>query len=399
MGKEFQKYTLEDFLDDADFCGWARSEKPDLNGFYRELLEKYPEQKNTFQKACQLIRLFDDEKLKTDPVRKFQIWEEINRICYQQKKPAGYKLVFRYAAVLAVSLTMASLAWYFISFNSRNGFNSFNIHDYTETRLMLDDGHEIDIPSDRSEVVYSMNGEQITVDTDLVKQVEKTGSPELNQLIVPFGKQSKVILADRTEVWLNAGSRLIYPSAFDENKRKVQLQGEAYFKVSKDKTRPFMVETIHSTIKVLGTSFNVKAYPDEKTEETVLVEGSVSVHLGNTIFGKEVLLKPDHQIITGDPDQSYTVSKVNVQNYTSWIDGLLTFNDEPLSRVLKRISRFYDLQITWEDADENRKISGKLDLKQDYQRVLNSLALVSQGNYTEKDGIIMFKLDKKMILN
>lgn len=399
MEKEFQKYALEDFLDNADFCGWARSERPDLDGFYRELLEKYPEQKNAFQKACQLIHLFEDEKLKTDPVRKLRIWQEINRICYQQKKSSAYKLVFRYAAVLAVFLTTASLAWYFVSSNSRSGFDSCNIHDYTETRLVLDDGHEFDIPSDRSEVVYSRDGDQITVNRELIKQVEKTGSPELNQLIVPFGKQSKVILADRTEVWLNAGSRLIYPSAFDENKRKVQLQGEAFFKVSKNKTRPFLVETIHSTIKVLGTSFNVKAYPDEKTEETVLAEGSVSVHLGKTIFGKEILLKPDQRIIAGGPDHSYSVSEVNVQNYTSWIEGLLTFKDEPLSLVLKRISRFYDLRIKWEDADENRKISGKLDLKQDYQRVLNSLALISQGNYTEKDGIIMFKLDKKMIIN
>ncbi len=344
MGKEFQKYTLEDFLDDAEFCEWARSERPDLDESYRELLRKCPEQKSVFQKACRLISLFDDEKLKTDPARKLRIREEINRIYFHRKRSSGYRLVFRYAAVFAVFVMVASLSLYFIFSNSQN---------------------------------------------------EKEWPAEMNQVAVPYGKQSKVVLADRTEVWLNAGSRLVYPSTFDEGKRKVQLEGEAFFKVSKDKARPFMVETTHTTIKVLGTSFNVKAYPDDKTEETVLVEGSVSVHIGKGIFRKDILLRPDQRIIAGgDPDQPYVLSEVNVQNYTSWIDGLFSFKDEPLSTVLERVSRFYDIKIQCEDADVDKKISGKLDLKLDYQRVLNSLMLISQGSYTEKNGIITFKLNK-----
>jgi ferric-dicitrate binding protein FerR (iron transport regulator) len=341
MGREFHKYVLEDFLDDADFCEWARSGRPDLDGFYRELLREFPEQTDAFQRACRLISLFDDEKQKTAPMRKLQIWEEIIRIDLHQKRLSGYKQVFRYAAVFFVLMMITSLSWYFL------------------------------FPGNQDRKLPA----------------------EMNQIAVPWGKQSKVVLADRTEVWLNAGSCLVYPSAFDEHKRSVQLQGEAFFKVSKDKTKPFIVKTVHNTIKVQGTSFNVKAYPDDKTEETILAEGSVRIHNGS-IFGEEILLKPGQRVITGGPGQPFILSEVDVQNHTSWIDGLLSFKDEPLFIVLERVSRFYDVKIRCEDADVNKKISGKLDLKQDYQRVLNSLMLISQGNYIEKDGIVTFKLNK-----
>ena len=201
-----------------------------------------------------------------------------------------------------------------------------------------------------------------------------------------------VKLPDGTEVWLNAGSRLVYPAVFKGNKRKIYLQGEAFLKVSKDKSKPFFVETNNSLIKVLGTSFNVKAYPDEKVEETVLVEGAVSLNPGKAMLGEEVRLKPDQRVVVQGSDHSYSVSKVDVRNYTSWIDGLFVFNEEPLPSVLMRISRFYKLEIKWMNNVENRRISGKLDLKDDYQRVLNTLAIISDGAYSEKDNTIYFTL-------
>jgi len=394
MGKEFQKYTLEGFLDNPDFCSWARSERPDLDSSYCQLLSEYPEQKKVFQRAYKLVRLFDDEKLKTDPARKLQIWEEITRISREQNNPPkNYKLLFRYAAVVMLLFTIASLAHYFLSSTTENNFiTAYNRQDFTETRLVLDNGKEINIQADRSEIMYDQGDGQIKVNNELIQKGEETSSPVLNQLIVPFGKQSKIILADHTEVWLNAGSRLVYPTVFGGSMRKVQLQGEAFFKVSKDKSNPFIVETNNSNIKVLGTSFNVKAYPDEKIEETVLVEGSVSLKQGKTIFGKDILLKPEQRVVVDGTDNSYTISNVNVRDYTSWIEGVFVFNDEPLPSVLMRISRFYNLEIKWMNDAETRKISGKLDLKDDYHRVLNALVLISDGNYAEKDGIIYFRL-------
>lgn len=393
MKDKFQKNTLDEFLDDPEFCAWARSERPDLDEFYRQILVENPRQKNTFQKAYQLIRLFDDEKLRTEPSRKLQIWEEINTVYRQSAPSKKYKLLFRYAAILTLLVSIVSLTYYFVSVNTNTNFaSSYNAHDFSETKLLLDNGEKINIEADRSEIVYDKSSGRVKVNNELVHKKDATSTPGLNQLIVPFGKQSKIILADGTEVWLNAGSRLIYPSVFKGSKRKVQLQGEAFFKVSKDKSKPFFVETNHSTIRVLGTSFNVKAYPDEKVEETVLVEGAVNLDLRKKIFGDEIQLKPEQRIVVSDTDHSYSISRVDVRNYTSWIEGLFVFNEEPLPSVLKRISRFYKLEIKWINDVDNRKISGKLDLKDDYQRVLNALALISDGSYVEKDKIIYFKL-------
>jgi len=394
MEEKFQKHSLEDFLDNPDFCSWARSERPDLDDFYRQLLEEYPEHKKDFRRAYKLVMLFEDEKLKTDPARKLQIWEEINKIYRPQRNPPkNYKLLFRYAATVALLLTIASLAWFFISSTADSNFiSSYKKQDFTETRIILDNGKKINIKADRSEIIYDQGNNQITVNNELVKTGEETSDHALNQLIVPFGKQSKIVLADHTEVWLNAGSRLVYPTVFEGDRRKVQLQGEAFFRVSKDKSKPFFVETTSSNIKVLGTSFNVKAYPDEKVEETVLVEGSVSLKQGKTIFGKDIMLKPEQRVVVDGTDNSYSISKVDTRDYTSWIDGLFVFRDESLPSVLMRISRFYNLEIKWMNDAENRKISGKLDLKDDYHRVFNALVLISDGNYSEEDGIIYFRI-------
>lgn len=393
MNEKIQKYTLDKFLDDPDFCAWARSERPDLDEFYRQFLNENPEQKNTFQKAYQLIRFFDDEKLRTEPSHKLQIWEEINKVYKKNTPSKKYNILFRYAAILTILISISTLTYYFVSVSEKADFTTtYNARDLSETKLILDNGEDVTIEADQSEIIYDQITGRVKVNNELVHKRDETVTPGLNQLIVPFGKQSKIILADHTEVWLNAGSRLIYPSVFKKGKRKVMLQGEAFFKVSKDKSNPFFVETTNSTIKVLGTSFNVKAYPDEKVEETVLVEGAVNLNLRKSIFGEEIQLKPEQRIVVSDTDHSYSISKVDVRNYTSWIDGLFVFNEEPLPSVLMRISRFYKLEIKWINEVENRKISGKIDLKDDYQRVLNALALISDGTYVEKDKIIYFKL-------
>ena len=397
MKKDFKTYTLEDFLDDSDFCSWVRSERPDLDGYYHRLIAENQEQRELFQKAYKLIRLFDDEKEITDLSRKLQLWEEIKQVYHQQESPKKFRLVFRYAAAIALLFTVASTSYYyFYESTSKNQFiASYNDQDFTETRLSLDNGKEIKIQSDRSEIVYDQNGEQLKVDDKQIDKEITTRAGAMNELVVSFGKQSRIVLSDRTEVWLNAGSRLIYPSVFDKRKRKVQLQGEAFFKVSKDKTHPFIVETDNSAIEVLGTSFNVRAYPDEKYEEAVLVEGSVSFKLGQSAWSKKVLLKPDQRLVVSNTDESYKVSKVEVTDYTLWIQGLFVFNDEPLSSVIMQIARYYNIKIKWLDNDENRRISGKLDLKDDCQRVLQALALISDGNYIEKEGVIYFKINDK----
>ncbi len=398
MDAEFRTYSLEDYLDNPDFCSWARSERPDLDNYYQQLLDEYPEQKKTFWKAYQIVKLFDDEKMETTLARKLQLWEEAKNLYRKQSRPLTlYRQVFRYAAAAVLLLAMVSGIYYYVAAPSKKQFVvSYRQQDFSETKLLMDNGTRIQILSDQSRIVYGQNGRQLKIDDKLIPEDGKNGeSNSMNQLVVAFGKTSKIVLSDQTEVWLNAGSRLIYPTTFEGEKRNVRLEGEAFFKVSKDKSKPFIIKTDHSDIKVLGTTFNVKAYPDEKYEETVLVEGSVRLSFGNAVSGHDVLLKPDQRVVASNVDHSFSVSNVEVGNYTSWIDGLLIFTDEPLPSVLMRISRYYNIRIKWTNEAETRKISGKLDLKDNYQRVLHALTTISDGNYENENGIIFFKLNNK----
>lgn len=397
METEFGKYSLEDLLDDPGFCSWARSERPDLDDDYRRLLEKYPEQKDVFQQAYQIVRLFDDEKAETTLSRKLQLWEEVKNDSRRQNiSLRSGRLVFRYAAaVILLSLIVFGIYEDVGTTEKKEFMVSYDQQDFTETRLFMGDGKEIPIPADESEIVYGKNGRQIAINGEPVTKDRPAKQDETNELVVSFGKTSKIVLSDCTEVWLNAGSRLVYPVVFEDGKRHVLLQGEALFKVSKDEAKPFMVETGCSKINVLGTTFNVRAYPDENYEETVLAEGSVRLSLGKTFFKKDVLLKPDQRALVFGSDNSYTLSNVNADDYTSWINGLFVFTDEPLPSVLTRISRFYNIQIKWPGHAKSRKIAGKLDLKDNYQRVLHALATISDGSFQEESGIIYFKFNNQ----
>lgn len=169
---------------------------------------------------------------------------------------------------------------------------------------------------------------------------------EIQTLIVPRGKDFKVILADGTEVWLNAESKLSYPSKFTSDTRLVTLEGEAYFNVAKDKARPFIVKTNKLQTKVLGTEFNVKAYDKDKQHIT-LVEGKVQVNC--VLSKKEIELKPG-QDASLDEDGSIVVKNVDTYKYTQWKDGYFYFDNIALSEIVQELGRWYNIDIEFENS-------------------------------------------------
>lgn len=391
MEKQFKDYTLEDFLEDSDFSAWVQTGDPEKERYYRELLEKFPEKETIFHKAQNLIKLFNDEKLITDPVRKLQIWENINKEYHKQKRKKLLHSSWKYAAAIAIILSIGAITFQSLKKHyAKDSFSSENWTALTEAYIILNQGEKIYLDSDRPEIEYRQNGESVKINQQEIYQQNSDSKEEMNELVVPYGKQSKIELTDGSEIWVNAGSKLVFPSRFDGKYRKVQLQGEAFFKVTKDNTKPFIVETSNMKINVLGTSFNVKAYSDEKYQESVLVEGSISMEAGNSLFPKSVILKPDQRVTVNNTDANITVTTVDTNNYTSWIDGVFSFKEEPIPSVLRRVSRFYNLSIKWDHSVEEIKISGKLDLKDDYQRVLNTLSLISDGDFATKQGMIYY---------
>lgn len=180
---------------------------------------------------------------------------------------------------------------------------------------------------------------------------QKVTSPEISalvEIVSPNSARTHFRLPDGSQGWLNSGSILKYETDFQE-KRTVQLVGEAWFEVVPDEKSPFVVGTPQLDVQVLGTKFNVAAFPDEKVTEVVLQEGKVKVNGYNGTF--TVDMKPDEKFTYNKDLQSGTIQTVNADQFSSWKDGLLVFRNEPLSEVLKRIGRWYNVEFVLTDPE------------------------------------------------
>ncbi|MPM68391.1 hypothetical protein SDC9_115323 [bioreactor metagenome] len=193
----------------------------------------------------------------------------------------------------------------------------------------------------------------------------------MNRLHVPAGQRAQITLQDGTEVWLNAQSTLLYPSHFSRNNREVEIIGEAYFDVAKDKKRPFIVTTQHVELKVLGTQFNVYSYPGVGYIQTDLIEGSVKVFQKNQ-EKRAIVLKPNEQVIIRDG--SMTVSKVYNPEHLLWKNGIYAFNNERLIDIIGKLQLYYDVQFVVEDPEIfNVRYTGKFRQRESIHDILQIL--------------------------
>jgi transmembrane sensor len=167
---------------------------------------------------------------------------------------------------------------------------------------------------------------------------------QLCEVTAPKGQISKCVLADGTEVWLNAGSTIKYDPSLRGDSREVMLDGEAYFKVSKSKGKSFVVSTKHAQIKVLGTIFNLKAYSGENKVETTLEEGIVEFSLNGSAT-KPVELNPGEQLVYSVSEKTITLGKVETYLHTAWKDGKFVFKDADLKSIIAELERLYDVRI------------------------------------------------------
>ena len=183
-----------------------------------------------------------------------------------------------------------------------------------------------------------------------------------NELIVPLGQISEFILSDGTHVWLNSGTKFRFPTEFGDHKREIYLEGEAYFKVSKDKHHPFLVNSGQMVTRVLGTEFNVSAYKNSDEIETTLIEGSVEIL--NTKHKKIVRLEPEQQFVYSNSKQIHTVTQVDTKPFEAWKDGELVFRNKTLEEIKPKLERWYNVNIEFQDEiSKNYRFSGTL-LKQ-----------------------------------
>lgn len=245
-----------------------------------------------------------------------------------------------------------------------------------------------------------------------------------NEINVPLGSKSRIVLPDSSEVWLNAGSRLTYSTTFGKEYRIVNLTGEGYFKVSKDPGKPFIVHTSRANIRAIGTEFNVKAYPEENGVETILVEGSVVVNnitLPDNDKNKRVVLKPGQKILlfssvdsstnedfSRDKTESFAENKVpkapvemslevtNPEVETSWKDQSWVIQGEDIKDLCVELGRRFNISVVHLDERLKKyKFSGTIQ-KETLEQVFDLMKLTIPMSYTIDKGKVSITLNSNL---
>ena len=216
-----------------------------------------------------------------------------------------------------------------------------------------------------------------------------------NTITIPRSGEYKLVLSDGTKVWLNSASKLKYPVAFTGGQRKVFLEGEAYFKVAKnekqpfvaaDTVHPFLVETSGMSVTVLGTGFNVMAYPEEMEAAVTLVHGKVGVQTDH----RQQILQPDEQYVYQTTTRRGTVRKVDVSQYVDWKEGILNFDSMPLEELTRRLGRWYDVDFFFVAEElKTLKYSGAFKKYNDIRYVLNIIEEITNVQFVLNERTIV----------
>ena len=310
--------------------------------------------------------------------------QKIGRMEKKERKPSISR-VWWYAAA-AVIVLAAGLSFYMSNFYSAVEEKRVLIQPGTQqAQLTLPDGSIIDV--DKKEVNVVVDGVQVkykkgvlsyqpTVTTQHEEESTEEKPVKSNELVIPRGGENTVILADGTTVHLNAGSKLTYPVRFAGKRRVVALEGEAYFDVVKDETRPFIVQTHLGEVTVLGTAFNINAYTDASVY-TTLVHGKVQ--FSSSSIGTIILSPGEQAVVSANGSEK---RMVDLDEYVGWVDGRYVFNNRPLGEIMQTFERWYDIQVYYETPNlRDITYSGNLKRYGTINSFLDALELTGDLTY------------------
>lgn len=292
-----------------------------------------------------------------------------------------------YAAIFTGFVLLAGIVWLL------KGPEAADIRTLAKQTDILPGGHKATLTLANGSVISLEDAKNGTLATQDGMRIEKTkdgnilysvanGNAQqastINTITTPKGGQYQVTLPDGTKAWLNAASSLRYPLHFDAKERRVKMTGEAYFEVTKNKTRPFIVETDQQEIQVLGTHFNVNAYPDEGMVKTTLVEGSVRVRARN---GQSALLKPGQQAIL---NRDIQVKEADIAHQLAWKNGDFIFRGETLESLLRQVSRWYDIEVEYPHQLGNMRFNGMVSRAQPLSTIIEMIQSTKKATATLK---------------
>ena len=311
--------------------------------------DESPENERLFQEICK------EENIKQNMQKRQTFhtedgWEGVQRKIQRHRFRHRILNICKYAAIFIFPVVVATVAIY-KSGNEPQPLSQVEeqiVPGGKKAVLILDNGEAIDLKSTSGVELKEKDGTVIQVDSTVLnyQQAPARTSEKLayNKVNVPRGGEYQLMLSDGSKVQLNSMSSIRFPVQFAQDCRLVELEGEAYFEVSKT-GQPFIVQTKGMKIEVLGTSFNISAYANEEYQ-TTLVSGSVKVQTEN---GSNRILKPSEQACITPGSNQINVRNVDTAFYTSWIHGKINFKDQRLDDIMKTLARWYDMDVVYEN--------------------------------------------------
>ena len=361
--------------DERDFEEWTK-ESDRHRAFVDRLLnpEEYEENRRALDKF-QVEEAWSkmDKKIGDTKVRKLPSW----------------KWGVRYAAVVLVLLSAGVYYWW----NSEEVREEVPVlyqiaAGTTGARLTLGDGSVVDVLKDRAVELKEVDGTKIVTDSigiDYSTQETVDTAEVMNTVQTLTGMEYMLTLSDGTRVFLNAETKLKFPTKFRKEERVVVLEGEAYFEVRKDATHPFIVKANDVDVKVLGTSFNLRSYSDENSIATTLVSGKVAVYAGEN--SEEIV--PGEQAVYMKETGKMEVKPIDVTLYTAWHTGKFIFRNETLEEMMSYLSRWYGVKYRFIDEGAKKlQIGARLDRYNDMNPIIEMLKKTGLVNITQVDNML-----------
>lgn len=384
------------WLQDKSFIIWRLFPTEEDDACWEDFIKNNPDRKEEIDDAIRTLELARINPDRYSSKEKRNIFDSVQKEIEKKNRRKRFRLYYGGAAAVAC---IAFLLIYLSPGPVTNDDAALQNKEqllsagedisaaHKEIQLILGDSETL-ILKNGAEIHYDKQGGFI-LETENGKVKTREKHPEeaaVNTLVVPKGRRANLILPDGSKVWINSGSTFKFPAAFEPEKREVWIDGEIYIEVERNETQPFFVHTSRMEIDVLGTSFNVNAYPEDAEHKVILVNGKVNVSVEN----ENTILLPN-RMLSASKDQ-VSVKEVDVNNYISWKEGYLQFTNEPLSDILNRLSRYYDIPIRCEGDISGMECKGKLVLFDDIEDVLETIYKTMPVGYSiEQDYIAVTK--------
>jgi len=385
-----------EFIHNPDFVEWVLRPSVASDDYWKTYVIDNPSTIKEIEHARFLIKGLVLQQKSLTEAEVSALWDKIEQTeNFRKRRFINLK---KWSVAASILIIVGISGWLTV----KNNTSKISNIDYQSIAVVPTSGNDIKlILSDQSEKTFTTKevdlkyNQKGQLETKAGKQVQtedlskSSETEQMNQLVVPRGKRSSIELADGSKLWLNSGSRAIYPVAFNEKTREIFIEGEGYLEVAHDAVRPFYVVTDQVKVKVLGTKFDISAYKDDDHVSVVLVEGSVQATTGT----ESLVMVPNQKLNYKISTQKSTLEKTNVLECISWKDGWMLCDKEQIQSITTKLSRYYDIKISYSDLRLNTMtLTGKLDLKSNCEDVLKVICATAPLKYEIIDNTIFLKM-------